>query len=132
MSWSDTVADMLTRIRNAGMAKHKRVDIPASKHKESLIKLLERERFIERYRRIEDDRQPVLRVYLRYKSEEESAISRIERVSRPGRRVYVKAKDVPRVRSGLGVAIMSTSRGVMTDLEAREQGIGGEVIARVW
>lgn len=132
MSWSDTVADMLTRIRNAGMAKHRRVDIPASKHKEEIVKLLERERFIERYKKIEDDKQGILRVYLRYKNDEDTVFETIERVSRPGRRVYVKAKDVPRVRSGLGVAIMSTSLGVMTDLEARQKGVGGEVIARVW
>lgn len=135
MSWSDTVADMLTRIRNAGMAKHKRVDIPASNHKEAIIKLLERERFIERYKRIDDEAQGpqgTLRVYLRYKTEDQIVISGIERVSRPGRRVYVKAKDVPRVRSGLGMAIMSTPLGVITDLEARKNGVGGEVIARVW
>jgi small subunit ribosomal protein S8 len=132
MSWSDTVADMLTRIRNAGMAKHRRVDIPASKHTEEIIKLLERERFIERYKKIEDDKQGVLRVYLRYKNDEDTVFEVIERVSRPGRRVYVKAKDVPRVRSGLGVAIMTTSLGIMTDLEARQKGVGGEVIARVW
>jgi small subunit ribosomal protein S8 len=135
MSWSDTVADMLTRIRNAGMAKHKRVDIPASNHKEAIIKLLERERFIERYKRIDDEAQGpqgTLRVYLRYKTEDQIVISGIERVSKPGRRVYVKAKDVPRVRSGLGMAIMSTPMGIMTDLDARKNGVGGEVIARVW
>jgi len=132
MSWSDPVADLLTRIRNAAMAKHRRVDIPASNHKEAIVKLLERERFIERYKKIEDDKQGFLRVYLRYKSNEDTVFSVLERVSKPGRRIYVKAKDVPRVRSGLGVAIMSTPMGVLTDLEARKNGVGGEVIARVW
>jgi small subunit ribosomal protein S8 len=132
MSWSDTVADMLTRIRNAGMAKHKHVDVPASKHKEEIIKLLAREKFITGYRRLDQEKHAVLRVYLRYEAADRCAIEGLERVSRPGRRIYVSAKDVPRVRSGLGLAIISTHQGVLTDLEARQRGIGGEVIARVW
>jgi small subunit ribosomal protein S8 len=132
MSLSDPIADMLTRIRNATMAKHRRVDIPASNHKEAILRVLVREGFIKGYRRIEGGKQGILRVYLRYEAGDKSVIEGIERVSKPGRRIYVGADEIPRVRSGLGIAILSTNKGVLTDLEARKLGVGGEVIAKVW
>jgi len=132
MSWSDPIADLLTRVRNAGMAAHKRVDVPASKHKEEIIKLLVREQFLKNYKRIDEGPQGTLRVYMRYQPSGKNSFEGLERVSKPGRRVYVGAGKIPRVRSGLGVAIMSTSKGVMTDQQARKEGVGGEVVARVW
>ncbi|MBU1701386.1 MAG: 30S ribosomal protein S8 [Candidatus Eisenbacteria bacterium] len=132
MSWSDPIADLLTRIRNAGMAKHKRLDVPASNFKEAILKLMVRENYIKSYRKIEEGPQGVLRIYLRYEEDERNAIEGLERVSKPGRRVYVDAASAPRVRSGLGVSVISTSHGVMTDLEARQKCIGGEVIAKIW
>lgn len=132
MSVTDPIADMLTRIRNAAQAKHTRVDIPASNVKEQLVRVLERERFIRGYRKIEDDKQGMLRVYLKYDPEVGSVISRLQRVSTPGRRVYVGRKEIPQVQNGLGVAILSTPKGVLTDKEAREEGVGGEVLAEVY
>lgn len=132
MSVTDPIADMLTCIRNAAQAKHPRVDVPASRVKEEVAKLLEREKFIKNYRRIEDGKQGILRVYLKYDGEAGSIISHLKRISKPGRRVYVGKADVPRVRNGLGSAILSTPKGVMTDREAREAGVGGELLAEVW
>jgi len=132
MSVTDPVADMLTIIRNAVGAKHKRCDVPASNLKQEIAKLLTRERFIENFRRIEDGKQGILRIYLRYGEAAEPVIQHLQRVSRPGRRVYVGKEKVPRIRSGLGTAIISTPRGVLTDREAREVGTGGEVLAEVW
>jgi small subunit ribosomal protein S8 len=132
MCVTDPIADMLTIIRNAASAGHKRCDIPASGLKEEVAKVLMREHFIENYRRIEDGKQGVLRVYLRYDEATGSVIQHVRRVSRPGRRVYVNKDKVPRVRSGLGTAILSTPRGVLTDREAREVGTGGEVLAELW
>ncbi len=132
MSQTDPIADMLTCIRNAIHAGHRRVDIPASNLKVAIAEALLREHFIQSYKRIEDQKQGVLRVYLKYDEGSAPVITGIQRVSRPGRRSYVGKDDVPRVRGGMGVAILSTTRGVLTDKEAREAGLGGEVIARVW
>ena len=132
MSVTDPIADMLTCIRNAAQAKHKRLDVPASKVKEEILRVLRREKFIENYRRIEDNKQGILRVYLKYDPESGSLIQHLRRVSTPGRRVYVPKERVPRVRSGFGSAILSTPHGVLTDREAREKGTGGEVLAEIW
>jgi len=132
MSMTDPIADMLTRIRNACRAHHEKVDIPASKVKNELARILKQEGYVKDYRVIEDNRQGVLRVFLKYGPEDEPVIAEIQRVSRPGRRVYVRADDVPRVVRGLGVALISTSRGLMTDSEARSARVGGEVLCYVW
>ena len=132
MSVSDPVADFLTGIRNALRAKHRRVDVPASKLKAELAKVLLRERYINNFKLIEDQRQGVLRIYLKYSADEASVITGIRRVSTPGRRVYVPKHAIPKVMGGLGTAIVSTSKGIMTDREAREAGLGGEFVAQVW
>lgn len=132
MSVTDPIADMLTCIRNASQAKHKKVDVPASRVKEEIVKVLERERFVQGYRRIEDERQGLLRIYLRYDDTLMPMIQHLRRVSTPGRRVYVGRGKVPQVRNGLGSVILSTPQGVMTDRDARKAGIGGEVLAEVW
>ena len=132
MSVSDPVADFLTCVRNAVRAKHRKVDVPASKMKTELTKVLLRERYINNFKVIEDTRQGVLRVYLKYGANDESVITNIKRVSTPGRRVYVGKEEVPRVMGGLGSSIVSTSRGLMSDREAREAGLGGELICQIW
>jgi small subunit ribosomal protein S8 len=132
MSLSDPIADMLTRIRNANMAMNEKVDIPASKVSEDIIKILKYEGYIGDYKFIENRKQGVLRVFLKYGPDRERVISGLQRVSKPGRRVYRKADDLPRVMGGLGVAIVSTSRGLMSDKQSREAGVGGEVICKVW
>jgi len=129
---SDPIADLLTRIRNANRAEHEKVDIPASKLKVRITELLKAEGFIKNYRLIEDAKQGVLRVYLKYGTGGEKMISGLVRVSRPGRRVYVGKDDIPTVLGGMGVVILSTSRGVVTDRESRRQQLGGEVLAYVW
>lgn len=129
---SDPIADLLTRIRNASRAEHEKVDIPASKLKVKITELLKEEGFIKNYRLIEDPKQGVLRVYLKYGGGNEKMISGLVRVSRPGRRVYVGKDEIPSILGGMGVAILSTSRGVMTDRESRRQQLGGEVLAYVW
>lgn len=132
MSVTDPIADMLTCIRNAGGAKHKKVDVPASRVKEEVTRLLLRENYIASYRRTEDGKQGILRIYLRYDENGAPVIQHIQRVSRPGRRLYVTRDKIPRVRSGLGTAILTTPKGVLTDREARAAGIGGEVLAELW
>jgi small subunit ribosomal protein S8 len=132
MSVSDPLADFLTSIRNAIRAKHRRVDVPASKLKTELAKVLLRERFINNYKVIEDTKQGVLRIYLKYSADETSVVTDLQRVSRPSRRVYVGRGALPRVMGGLGISILTTSRGVMTEREARDAGLGGEVICQVW
>jgi small subunit ribosomal protein S8 len=129
---SDPIADLLTRIRNASRAEHEKVDIPASKLKVRITELLKDEGFIKNFRLIEDAKQGVLRVYLKYGAGNEKMISGLVRVSRPGRRVYVGKEEIPSILGGMGVAILSTSRGVMTDRESRRQQLGGEVLAYVW
>jgi len=132
MSVSDPVSDFLTCVRNAIRAKHRKLDVPASKMKTELARVLLRERYINNFKVIEDGRQGVLRVYLKYTPEEVCVISGIRRVSTPGRRVYVGKARLPRVMGGLGASIVSTSRGLMTDREAREAGLGGELVCQVW
>jgi small subunit ribosomal protein S8 len=129
---SDPVADMLTRIRNASGAEHEKVDVPSSRLKVRLAELLKQEGFIKNYRVLEDSKQGTLRVYLKYGTANERLISGLVRVSTPGRRVYVSHDRIPRILAGMGVTILSTSRGVMTDREARHQKVGGEVLAYVW
>jgi len=132
MSMTDPIADMLTRIRNANQALLERVDIPASRHKVEIAKVLKAEGFIRTYRMLDDTKQGVLRVYLRFGPGHERIIRGIRRVSRPGLRVYRKAPNLPRVMSGLGVAIVSTPQGVMTGKSARERSLGGEVLCYIW
>ena len=129
---SDPIADMLTRIRNAGSAKFNSVDIPGSSLKVELAKVLKDEGYIRNYKFVKDNKQGVLRVYLKFGPENQHVIYEIERVSKPSRRVYVKSKELKPVLSGTGVAILSTSKGIMTDKEARTQNVGGEVLCRVW
>ena len=132
MSVSDPVADFLTCIRNAIGAKHRKLDVPSSNMKQELAKVLLRERFINNFKVIEDSKQGVLRVYLKYTGEDTCVITGVKRISKPGRRVYVPKTRIPRVMGGLGVSVVSTSRGLMTDREAREAGLGGELVAQVW
>ena len=128
---TDPIADLLTRIRNAGQAGHKWVDMPPSKLKIEVVKLLKENHFIYDFKRLEDGKFGVLRVYLKY-HDGTPIIRNLERVSRPGRRRYVAVEDIPRVRNGLGMAILSTSQGLMSDRGAREQRVGGELMAVVW
>ncbi len=131
MQITDPIADMLTRIRNANTAKHETVDIPASNMKKAIAEILNNEGYIKGYQIIEDGKQDVIRVTLKYTGKEK-VISGIKRVSKPGLRMYTPADELPRVLKGLGIAIISTSKGIMTDKEARKQHIGGEVLAFVW
>jgi small subunit ribosomal protein S8 len=132
MKTSDPLSDLLTRLRNAMRAGHDRVDVPASRVKEAVLKVLEEEGFIASYRKVQEGGRPVLRVGLRYDAEGEPIVAGIERVSRPGRRVYAGADEIPSVLGGLGVAIVSTSRGIVTDKKARQDRLGGEVLCNVW
>ena len=131
MSMTDPVADMLTRIRNAGRAGHRRVDMPVSKFKTQIARLLRDNHYIEDFKVLDDGLHGRLRIYLKY-HDESPVIREIRRVSTPGVRRYVRAREVPRVKSGLGMAILSTSRGIMSDREARRQRLGGEYVAMVW
>lgn len=128
---NDPVADMLTRIRNAGRAGHKRIDIPISKFKTEIARLLQDNHYILDYKVLDDGRHGRLRLYLKY-HDNAPVIREIRRISKPGLRRYVKAREIPRVKNGLGMAILSTPRGVMSDREARRQRLGGEYIAQVW
>ena len=132
MSMSDPIADMLTRIRNALVVKYNRVDIPASRTKISIAKVMKAEGYIKNYKVIKDSRQGILRVYLRYDEHAAPVITGLKRVSTPGRRVYAKAKDVPLVLNGLGVNVVSTSKGLMTDRQARTANLGGEIMCSIW
>ena len=129
---TDPIADLLTRIRNASRAEHEKVDIPASKLKVRITEILKSEGFIKNFRLMEEKKPGTLRVYLKYGVGNERVISGLVRVSRPGRRIYVGKDKIPSILGGMGVAILSTSRGVMTDREVRKQGLGGEVLAYVW
>lgn len=128
---TDPIADMLTRIRNAGMAGHKWVDMPVSKLKIEIAKILTENHYVFDHKVLDDGKHGVMRVYLKY-HEGKPVIRHLERVSKPGRREYVASADVPTVRNGLGMAIISTSKGLMTDRGARQEGVGGEVMALVW
>lgn len=132
MTMTDPIADMLTRIRNACKAKHKRVDIPASNMKRDLARILEENHFINKTVEIKDNKQGVLRVYLRYTRKDEPVIQGIRRVSRPGLRHFVNKDKLVRMRNQMGMTIVSTSRGLMTDEEARREGIGGEAVCYLW
>jgi small subunit ribosomal protein S8 len=129
---TDPIADLLTRIRNASRAEHEKVDIPSSKLKVRITEILKSEGFIKNFRLMEEKKPGTLRVYLKYGVGNERVISGLVRVSRPGRRIYVGKDKIPSILGGMGVAILSTSRGVMTDREVRKQGLGGEVLAYVW
>ncbi len=129
---SDPIADMLTRIRNAGKAKHNSVDIPGSKIKIEIAKVLKESGYVRNYKFINDGKQGTLRVYLKYTGAQKHTIINVERISKPSRRTYLNARSVKPVYSGLGIAIMSTSKGVMTDKVAREKNIGGEVLCTLW
>ena len=132
MTMTDPIADMLTRIRNANTAGHDTVEIPASKMKKSIAQILKDEGFITDFEVIEDGKQGIIKVTMKYAANKEKVISGIKKISKPGLKVYAKAEDVPRVLGGLGIAILSTSKGVISDKEARKLGIGGEVICYVW
>ena len=132
MQITDPIADMLTRIRNAGTAKHETVDVPSSKMKKAIAEILLKEGYIKSYQLVEDGTQGVIRVTLKYLPGKEKAIQGLRRVSKPGLRVYAGADELPRVLKGLGIAIISTSKGVMTDKAARANHVGGEVLAFVW
>ncbi len=132
MQITDPIADMLTRIRNAGAAKHDTVDIPASKMKKAIAQILLDEGYIKNYQVIEDGIQGMIHITLKYNQNKEKVITGLRRVSKPGLRVYVGADELPRVLRGLGIAIISTSKGVMTDKKAREAHVGGEVLAFIW
>jgi len=129
---SDPIADMLTRIRNAAKAKLNSVDIPGSELKKEIARVLKSQGFIKNYKFIKDNKQGVLRVYLKYGSGRTSAIVGLKRISKPSRRVYVKGKDIKPVFNGMGIAILSTSSGIMTDGQARKKNVGGEVLCNVW
>jgi small subunit ribosomal protein S8 len=131
MTMTDPIADCLARIRTAGRAMHKRVDMPASKIKVEIARLLLENHFIANYKVLDDGKQGVLRVYLKY-VDDKPVLHGVERVSRPGRRVYRGRDELPRVRNGLGIAILSTSNGLMTDRQGRVAGVGGEILAKVW
>src|SRR5690606_29878902 len=132
MVMTDPIADLLTRIRNANMVYHESLEVPSSKLKKEIVDILKREGFIRDYEYIEDNKQGILRIYLKYGPNNERVIIGLKRISKPGLRIYVKADEVPKVLNGLGIAILSTSKGVLTDKEARAQHVGGEVIAYVW
>lgn len=129
---TDPIADMLTSIRNGNHARHKSVDIPASNIKKEIAKILLDEGYIKNYDLVEDNKQGIIKIDLKYAQSGERVISGIKRISKPGLRVYVKCEDVPKVLGGLGIAIISTSKGIITDKVAREKGVGGEVICYIW
>ena len=132
MQITDPIADMLTRIRNAGVAKHETVDVPASKMKKAIAEILLNEGYIKNFQVIDDGTQGIIRITLKYLPGKEKAIQGLRRVSKPGLRVYAGADELPRVLRGLGIAIISTSKGVISDKKARSLGVGGEVICYVW
>ena len=132
MSMSDPIADFLTRIRNAGMVYHDKVEVPSSRIKKELAELLKAEGYIKDVEYIADDKQGVIRMYLKYGPNRERVITGLKRISRPGLRIYAKKDEIPKVLGGLGIAVISTSKGIMTDRKARKEGLGGEVISYIW
>ncbi len=132
MRLTDPVSDMLTRIRNAISARHQKVDIPASKLKLEIARILKEEGYVSNFKATEEDGHKVIRVYLKYGNNNEAAISNVQRVSRPGCRVYVRRTEIPRVLGGLGINILTTPKGVMTGRKARKEGLGGELLCEVW
>ncbi|CAD2071806.1 MULTISPECIES: 30S ribosomal protein S8 [Jeotgalicoccus] len=132
MTVSDPIADMLTRIRNANIVRHETLEIPASNMKKEIAGILKTEGFVKNVEYIEDDKQGIIRVFMKYSNENERVITGLKRISKPGLRVYAKREELPRVLNGLGIALISTSEGVLTDKEARKRNLGGEVLAYVW
>lgn len=132
MSMTDPIADFLTRIRNANMVRHESLEVPASKIKHDIAEILKNEGFVRDVEYVDDDKQGIIRVFLKYGKDNERVISGLKRISKPGLRSYVKADAVPKVLNGLGIAIISTSQGVVTDKEARAKKVGGEVLAYIW
>ncbi|MBB6455173.1 small subunit ribosomal protein S8 [Salirhabdus euzebyi] len=132
MTMTDPIADMLTRIRNANMVRHEKLEVPASKLKKEIADILKREGFIRDYEFVTDEKQGLLRLFLKFGPNNERVITGLKRISKPGLRVYAKSDELPRVLNGLGIAVVSTSKGLLTDKEARQQAVGGEVLAYVW
>lgn len=132
MSLTDPVADFLARVRNALRARHAKVDVPSSKLKVEIARILKEEGYIANFKAVEEEGRKIIRVYLKYGAENEAAISNLQRVSRPGCRVYVGSSDIPRVLNGMGINILTTPKGVMTGRDARKQGVGGELLCEVW
>lgn len=132
MTMTDPIADMLTRIRNANMARHEKLELPASNVKKEIARILKDEGFVRDVEFIDDNKQGIIRVFLKYGPDSEPVITGLKRISKPGLRVYAKGSEVPRVLGGLGIAILSTSQGVVTDKTARQAQVGGEVLAYVW
>lgn len=128
----DTIADFLTRIRNAHSAKHEKVDVPSSNMRKGIAEVLKSSNYIESYKVVKDGKQGMMRVYLRYQDNGKPAIEKVKRVSRPSRRTYVKSGEIPNIRAGYGLAIVSTSRGVMSGGQAKKQNLGGELLCMVW
>ncbi|RST71789.1 30S ribosomal protein S8 [Siminovitchia acidinfaciens] len=132
MVMTDPIADLLTRIRNANMVRHEKLEIPASKIKKDIAEILKQEGFIRDVEFIEDNKQGIIRIFLKYGANNERVITGLKRISKPGLRVYAKANEVPKVLNGLGIALVSTSQGVLSDKDARAKQVGGEVLAYVW
>lgn len=132
MVMTDPIADMLTRIRNANMVRHEKIEMPASNIKKQIAEILKREGFVRDVEYIEDNKQGIIRIFLKYGANNERVITGLKRISKPGLRVYAKSTEVPRVLNGLGIAVLSTSQGVLTDKEARQKQAGGEVLAYIW
>ena len=132
MTMSDPIADMLTRIRNANMVRHEKLEVPASNLKKEIAEILKREGFIRDVEYVEDSKQGIIRIFLKYGQDNERVITGLKRISKPGLRVYAKTNEVPRVLNGLGIALVSTSNGLLTDKEARAKQVGGEIVAYVW
>lgn len=132
MNITDPIADMLTRIRNANTSKHKTVDVPASNVKKAIAEILFKEGYIKAFEEIADENQGIIRISIKYDEKGNRVIAGLKRISKPGLRVYANKEELPKVLNGLGIALISTSKGIMTDKQAREQGIGGEVLAYVW
>lgn len=128
----DPIADMLTKIRNASFARHEKVDIPLSKLKLEIIKIFKNEGYIKNFKLVEENKKPVIRIFLKYDQNNKPVITNLKRVSKPGLRIYRGKNDIPRIFNGLGTTVISTSRGVLTGKKAREQGIGGEVLCYIW
>ncbi|MFD2707283.1 MULTISPECIES: 30S ribosomal protein S8 [Salibacterium] len=132
MVMTDPIADMLTRIRNANTVRHEKLELPASNLKSEVANILKQEGFVRDVESVEDNKQGIIRIFLKYGAENERVITGLKRISKPGLRVYAKAEELPRVLGGLGIAVISTSNGVMSDKEARKKQVGGEVLAYVW
>ncbi|MBD8027272.1 30S ribosomal protein S8 [Ureibacillus sp. 179-F W5.1 NHS] len=132
MTMTDPIADMLTRIRNANMVRHEKLEVPASNLKKEIAEILKREGFVRDVEYVEDNKQGIIRIFLKYGKDNERVITGLKRISKPGLRVYAKTNEVPKVLNGLGIALVSTSQGVLTDKEARAKKVGGEILAYIW